>query len=333
MKPWIQYGTLLSREDWRRIPIWGSAQGARDGKIRKCNTQARKLLWEAGYMQLGDLTTDRDDTLAEWEDRKLKGVDTQNVRKAFEKLVAQVISIEETQLKEDDVVEGWFEDPNEVGTVWKWQTKGGQKYDSQPVPEEVDRITQYRVQENDLVPCPEVSTPTTGVRMTPTTVITYRVGKGKAVAAKGENFPAEAKELMTLTWKNGSNFFEATNSQLRRMISRKPEAVADKIKKWEATLDGVSDSKIRWRAIWRTGSSNMAESYFFKANFLRASQDVIEGWTPNGNHILLISRQPAGQTQTLHNMVRGGERSYMLGNMARQKREHLLKRAMTRTEN
>ncbi|KAL3697555.1 hypothetical protein R1sor_011631 [Riccia sorocarpa] len=85
-----------------------------------------------------------DEELAHWENRNLKGVDTPNVKKTFEKLVDQITIIRETHFLTDDEVDCYFEDPNEAGTVWKWRTKGRQKQESQPASRETKKIIRKR---------------------------------------------------------------------------------------------------------------------------------------------------------------------------------------------
>ncbi|KAL3694736.1 hypothetical protein R1sor_008387 [Riccia sorocarpa] len=109
MTPWLQHGRLHLQEDWRKIPIWGSAQCAWDGKIRRIDSQAKRLLWETGYKQLGDLTIARDDEMASWDTKKLNGVDTLAVRKAFEKLRISTF-FKEAQ----DKTEGWTPAMNHI---------------------------------------------------------------------------------------------------------------------------------------------------------------------------------------------------------------------------
>ncbi|KAL3678785.1 hypothetical protein R1sor_021741 [Riccia sorocarpa] len=71
-KRWIEDGKLHTLEDWKKVNIWGSAQASKDGIVRKANTKSKRLLWEDGYMRLGDLLSEQTGQLANWEQRMIK---------------------------------------------------------------------------------------------------------------------------------------------------------------------------------------------------------------------------------------------------------------------
>ncbi|KAL3690017.1 hypothetical protein R1sor_016326 [Riccia sorocarpa] len=71
----------------------------------------------------------------------------------------------------------------------------------------------------------------------PVDIITYRVGQGKKVRAKREIFPKGSRELAQLKWKNGCAFLEASNGQIRDMLTRDSGEVADKLRKWSGIAE------------------------------------------------------------------------------------------------
>ncbi|KAL3678376.1 hypothetical protein R1sor_021332 [Riccia sorocarpa] len=86
----LRHRPLHTMEDWKGIQLWGTAQGSKDGKIRKVDSKAKKLLWEEGHKTLGDVATEDGMELAAWEQRKIRGTESRAVRTAFSKLSQQI---------------------------------------------------------------------------------------------------------------------------------------------------------------------------------------------------------------------------------------------------
>ncbi|KAL3701763.1 hypothetical protein R1sor_019785 [Riccia sorocarpa] len=89
-KRWIEAESIHTLEDWRRIQLWGSAQEARDGRLRKADSQTKKLLWEDGYRTLGDLLIEGSEDKAGWEQRRYAWREQANVHRAYDKLTEQI---------------------------------------------------------------------------------------------------------------------------------------------------------------------------------------------------------------------------------------------------
>ncbi|KAL3692711.1 hypothetical protein R1sor_006362 [Riccia sorocarpa] len=84
---------LHTKEDWQQIPLWGTAQEAVDGQIRKVDSRARRVLWEEGYKKLGDLTDESGQNMADWEQRRYRGSEQKQVEFAYSKLLRQITHI------------------------------------------------------------------------------------------------------------------------------------------------------------------------------------------------------------------------------------------------
>ncbi|KAL3677769.1 hypothetical protein R1sor_020725 [Riccia sorocarpa] len=118
----MQWITVPTRSKFAGMSkIWGSAQEAQDGRMRKVNSQARRLLWEDGYKKLEDMLKEGSDTMADWEDRRYKGREQRQVRKAYEQLRNQIRGPNVARMKGAEKIHVFFETDTEMGKVWEWQ--------------------------------------------------------------------------------------------------------------------------------------------------------------------------------------------------------------------
>ncbi|KAL3698884.1 hypothetical protein R1sor_012960 [Riccia sorocarpa] len=93
LKVLVTAGPLHNRGDWLQIPLWDSDREAKDGKTRKVDTRAKRLLWEAGFRKLEDMTTSNREELAEWEQRRHPGVESGAVQRTFIKVEKETMHV------------------------------------------------------------------------------------------------------------------------------------------------------------------------------------------------------------------------------------------------
>ncbi|KAL3695721.1 hypothetical protein R1sor_009797 [Riccia sorocarpa] len=244
---------LWRREDWREIPLWGSAQAARDNRIRKVDSAAKRTRWEAGFRKLGDLTIEGGDAIVDWVHRKFNGGEHRLAEKAFSKMIEQVTCIDEVQLKEEDKVEIYYEAREILGKVWEWTIKGEEKLQEHPAPEDGARCKLYTDSERTADFCKTERRPESGIVYKPVELIKWRAGRNKAMQARANRFTEGPQELAKTKWVKGSPFFLASNGQIRRTLTRNEEVVVERIGKWRGVAEVCADNQRRWSRIWRGG--------------------------------------------------------------------------------
>ncbi|KAL3684036.1 hypothetical protein R1sor_002058 [Riccia sorocarpa] len=131
LKKLIKQGAMHTVEDWHKLPIWGNSQEAKDGKVRRIDTAAKRTLCEVGYRSLEDLTEADGKRLATWESRRIQGDERRTVRAAFMKLIANIRGPQETTLDGEIEVERFFTTEDAVDGIWRWKTQGKRKYKEQ----------------------------------------------------------------------------------------------------------------------------------------------------------------------------------------------------------
>ncbi|KAL3691611.1 hypothetical protein R1sor_005262 [Riccia sorocarpa] len=89
LKKHILHPQILTKLDWDQTQIWGTTRMAKDGKVQRVDSQAKRSLWEEGYRNLSHLTLGTEAELARWDTRRIQGSEQQNVKKAYTKLVEQ----------------------------------------------------------------------------------------------------------------------------------------------------------------------------------------------------------------------------------------------------
>ncbi|KAL3684303.1 hypothetical protein R1sor_002325 [Riccia sorocarpa] len=253
LKKIITHGTLHTKKDWEEIPIWGSDREAVDGKIRKANSQARKLLWEDGYERLGDLTTADGQVWASWEERKIRGNQQATVQTAFRRLTENIKVPGDATLKAEEIIKACYESTDQPGIVWEWSTKGGQKLLTRAAPSESEEGRSYKEVSGALVPCKPDIKPIRESVFCPVKVVTFRTGQGKTLRVREQRLPVGAGELANLRWNDGKQFFAASNGSIREMLSADKKTVEDRVRRWNGLAEILPENPNRWRKIWKAG--------------------------------------------------------------------------------
>ncbi|KAL3685733.1 hypothetical protein R1sor_003755 [Riccia sorocarpa] len=252
MKKWLQMPQLYTEEDWNSVQIWGTKQLSRDGKVRKVDTVARMALWEEGYRVLGDLRTDNGREIATWEQRKIKGAEMANIRKAFDKLTEQIMVAEEGGELTGRIMR-YYEEDSTTKSIWAWQINGVDKWQSQMRPANPNIVTCFKEENSLITHCQREEMLNLEALLRPVEVITCRVGQGKLIRLREEHYPEGAAELAKLSWKNGSYFFAASNSQIRGMLSQNTQVVEAKLRKWTGVAGVNAEDQSRRSRIWQSG--------------------------------------------------------------------------------
>ncbi|KAL3691257.1 hypothetical protein R1sor_004908 [Riccia sorocarpa] len=241
----IQHRKLYTVDNWKEIALWGSSQEATDGKIRRIVSQARRTMWEAGYRRLEDLLDEEKKHLVAWENKKIPVAESKTVEKAYNRLLGLITAPNDNRLNVEEKVLRYYETKDQAGYIWAWKAKAGERQEAQTPPEEAERIRRFKVNGTWLQQC----TAETQLRKEPiyktAEVIAYRVGQGKILRARAEAFPEEASELARLRWKNGSDFFNASNGQIRKILTKDAEAIVNKMKKWTSIAEVTPENRRR----------------------------------------------------------------------------------------
>ncbi|KAL3691546.1 hypothetical protein R1sor_005197 [Riccia sorocarpa] len=124
--------------------LWGTVSMAKDAKVRKIDTQAKRRLWEEGYRLLGDIMKEAEPKVAAWEDRIIKEDEQENVRKAYTKVVEGITDFDTEQLRHEEKVECFYEADQGEGVIWAWQVEGREKHKNCNPPENSTMIRKYK---------------------------------------------------------------------------------------------------------------------------------------------------------------------------------------------
>ncbi|KAL3695540.1 hypothetical protein R1sor_009616 [Riccia sorocarpa] len=253
LKKYVKGRTWHTVQDWEVRPLWGTAEASKDGKVRKAHSRARRLLWEVGYRRLGDLTTTDGKTLAQWEQRKIQGAEQGTVKLAFSKLTANLQGPQEITLKSDEKIRMFYETDEHPGVLWEWSTDSGEKWRNRKPPRSEESGRTYEERNDFIIPCKISIEPNEDSEFKAVAVITFRGGQSKVSRVRYADMAEEARDLATLCWDNGSQFFEASNSQIRHMLTKNQQAIEERIRKWRGVADITTTDASRWKKIWRPG--------------------------------------------------------------------------------
>ncbi|KAL3681511.1 hypothetical protein R1sor_024467 [Riccia sorocarpa] len=163
--------------------------------------------------KIGDLTEEGSNNMAQWEYRKIKGVENTHVRRTYTTLITQIEDFQTAKEDEHEKAEGFFEDPQN-GRIWAWETNNADRGNLQTPPEGEHGIREFIQEDGLLIQRTTEERPNTEEFLKPIEVITFKVGQGKLMRAKAEELPEETRELAEVRWKDGSLFFGAANSKV-----------------------------------------------------------------------------------------------------------------------
>ncbi|KAL3677768.1 hypothetical protein R1sor_020724 [Riccia sorocarpa] len=103
----------------------------------------------------------------------------------------------------------------------------------QKPPEDETLIKLYVDVDGVLTPCKNNTRPRLEEPYTPVEIVCFRTGQSRCVRKRASEVTEEARELMVLRWANGSNFFSAINSQIRRLHTADQEIIKEKLRRLE----------------------------------------------------------------------------------------------------
>ncbi|KAL3692050.1 hypothetical protein R1sor_005701 [Riccia sorocarpa] len=231
--------------------LWGTANMAKDGKVRKIDSQAKRRLWEEGYRRLEDLTIEGRTTFACWENRRIRGVQQSGARKAYIGLTEKIKEYNQDDSSAEEIKRFYTNDLR-PGMVWAWKVRGADKDDRCKPVEEVNTIECFADNGEILIRSTEPRMPTAEEWHQPVEITTIRAGRGKLEYRRRATLQEGADTLTELKWPNGKQFFEVSNSQLRRLITQEKEVITTRLQKWNE-LSGINHSdETRWKRIWKT---------------------------------------------------------------------------------
>ncbi|KAL3702077.1 hypothetical protein R1sor_020099 [Riccia sorocarpa] len=200
--PGVQW---MQTQDWEVRPLWGTTNASKDGKVRKADSRARRLLWEVGYRRLGDMTTTDGKALAHWEQRKIQGAEQGTVKLAFTKLTANLQGPQEITLKSDEKIRMFYETDEQPGVLWEWSTESGEKWRKRKPPRIEESGRTYEERNSHITPCKISIEPNEDSEFKAVAVITFRGGQGKVSRVRYADMAEEARDLATLCWDNRSH--------------------------------------------------------------------------------------------------------------------------------
>ncbi|KAL3677935.1 hypothetical protein R1sor_020891 [Riccia sorocarpa] len=239
-----------------------------DGKIRKVDTHAKRLLWEDGDRHVGDLTKVDGAELAVWEERRFKGAERNSVKAAYSKTLMQLTTLEDTRLHKDEKINWFFEDASDPYKLWEWKISGRQKMEQQNPPIEENACRCYCAVGRLIQPCKITEEPVSNCLYNPEEVIKFKVGHGKTIRVRAGDLPEGARELAKCRWANDCAFFAAANDQIRRMLTSNKILITEKLQRWSGVANTDPGYTKRWAKIWRPGRARK-ESYLLWSICLR----------------------------------------------------------------
>ncbi|KAL3695889.1 hypothetical protein R1sor_009965 [Riccia sorocarpa] len=254
-------------------------------------------MWEAGYRRLEDLLDEEEKHLVSWENKKIPVAESKMVEKAYNRLLGLITAPNDNRLNAEEKVLRYYETEDQAGYIWAWKAKAGEGQEAQTPPEEAERIRRFKVNGTWLQKCTAETQPRKEPIYKTAKVIAYREGQGKVLRARAEAFPEGASELARLRWKNGSDFFNASNRQIRKLLTRDAEAVVNKMKKWTsiaeircAGVKGTIGTKYKTRTMYFGYAKKLTWRRI--EPFVAAVTSAGRRRRPKCNHILLAEDMP-----------------------------------------
>ncbi|KAL3701105.1 hypothetical protein R1sor_019127 [Riccia sorocarpa] len=165
--------------------------------------------------------------------------------KAYRRLTDLNMGPREAQMRPEESVSTFFEETEQEGLIWEWKTKGKYKDEQQSAPAESEDVRCYLANNRLITPCKTERVTQQELVYNPVRVIKFRAEQSRAIWAREAELTEETGELNSYKWANGSEFFSASDWQIRGILTQDTTAMIEKIQRWQYKIDCIIWHRMR----------------------------------------------------------------------------------------